>query len=312
MRVIGTMMVGHGAVTLAERPPAPPERWEMTPPWFSPPASEQFEVLFVAAGRQAVRYARALQQHPCCRPDPGSSFGGARVVSLEPDRSSIMSDSDSARTRARLHEHMTAGLLVILVVSEDGPWDAAFAGSDPLLRDIPDAKLLAVDLRHDDSRARRCIARGLAVGRPGAGAELGHNTQLDSVPAAILYALFQSGFVCIDYAHYLHVHDAGPALAVAGFGRALRGERVSDALDRAYADWCRQSREPGTIPGATMLVVGDPLEDVTSVHRLEWTVESFLADRAPDGDHRRFIALPILPPGSSEVAFITWHRPIAG
>lgn len=313
MTTIATMLMGDYTVALLEQPPAPPERWGVTPPWFAPPASEQREVLIVAAGRQAYQYACALQDHPCCRPDPGTSFSGAHVVALEAGPCSVTPDSDSACPRAGLCERMVSALLVVFVVSDNGPWDAALAGIDPLLADVPDARLLMADLRHEGDLAADAptrhgrIARGLAVGRHAPDTALRKNAQLDSVPAAILFALLQPGFFCIDHARYLDASAGGPAFAVAGFGRATGDEALYRALERAHADWRRHSADTDPPPGTTILVVGDPLDASASARILESTVDRFLADVGSAPDERRLVAAPILPPGATEVAFITRH-----
>ena len=313
MGLIGWMQMGDGAVAVSEEPPAPAWDTDAPLPWYAPPPSERFGVLLIAAGEDAAHYAQALQRHPCCRPDPGAGFTGALRLTLAHAPAAAGPTSAHERTDAYLEAQSRAALLVVFVVSEDGPWCTAFAAQIALLRDVPDAKLIFVDLR--DAAGSRAAAEGYSAGTPrgllmgpsSVGGARAGNEQLDSAAAALLYALFQSGFVCLDYARYMEALSGVSGTAAVGFGRTEGATGLSNALEDAYTDWARDATHLGTAPEATMLIVGDPLDDPASLHDLQSTAESFLADRLPESSHHQPVAIPVLPPGATEVVLVTWH-----
>jgi hypothetical protein len=121
MGLIGWMQMGDGAVAVSEEPPAPAWDTDAPLPWYAPPPSERFGVLLIAAGEDAAHYAQALQRHPCCRPDPGAGFTGARRLTLAHAPAAAGPTSAHERTDAYLADNdVPPALRRLLLEGRDG------------------------------------------------------------------------------------------------------------------------------------------------------------------------------------------------
>ena len=133
------------------------------------------------------------------------------------------------------------------------------------------------------------------------------NQHLNSATAAIQYALFQPGLVCIDYGQYTDLVGCLGAVVACGFGRSEGPDDISGGLDQAYEAWRGDRSGLDMLPALTMLIVGDSLESGTPVRELERGVSRFEAGISYETGDSTLLAMPILPTGATEVAMISMH-----